>query len=175
MTWFFVVAFVLVLLGLFSLRRSQTLYQESGLPAGRLVYVDEIDDAWQINDRPLYSPTYRLTGKPDYLVETVNGLVPVEIKSAKAPPVPYVGHLLQVAAYCLLVEEDTGRSPPHGWLKYADALFEVDFSSELRRELLDTMAEMRQSYQAKRVRRSHNQPNKCRACGFYEACDEALE
>jgi len=74
----------------------------------------------------------------------------------------------------LLVEETTGQTSPHGWLQYADALFEVDFTPDLRRELLDTMTDMRQARQTNNVARDHQQPNKCQACGFLEICDDAL-
>jgi CRISPR-associated exonuclease Cas4 len=173
MFWLIVLALILIVVGRLSLNRSTTLRQKSGLPTGRLIYADTRED-WQANDRPLYSSAYHLTGKPDYLVETSLGLIPVEVKSSDAPDVPYLGHLLQLAAYCLLVEEITGRTPPHGLLKYADALYEVDFTQELRRELLKTMADMRQDRLAETVNRNHDQPQKCLACGFYDVCDEAL-
>ena len=175
MAWLLAPALLLLLLGVFSQRRANRLRRESGLPAGRLVYADRSVEEWQSLDRPLYSETYRLTGRPDYLVETERGLTPVEVKSAPAPPIPYLGHVLQVAAYCLLVEETSSRTPSHGLLKYADALYEIDFTRELRRELLDTMAQMRQAHQAEMVSRSHDQPGRCQACGFYEVCDEALQ
>jgi CRISPR-associated exonuclease Cas4 len=174
MIWLFLLALSLIGIGFFSLRRSRQLYQESGLPFGRLRYMDSPDESWQAPPRPFYSARYGLSGKPDYLVETEAGLIPIEVKSGPAPPVPYVGHLLQVAAYCLLVEEQSGQTPAHGWLKYADALYEIDFGPELRRELLETMAEMRQDYGRPTVSRSHDQPAKCRACGFFEICSERL-
>jgi CRISPR-associated exonuclease Cas4 len=174
MSWLLILALGFILFGWFSLKRARTLQHETGLPLGRLVYADTLDEKWQTNSEAFYSARYHLTGKPDYLVETSAGLIPVEVKSANAPPVPYLGHLLQVAAYCLLVEETKGQTPPHGLLKYADALYEVDFTPELRQELLATLAEMRQAYEAKNVHRSHQQPNKCKACGFYEVCEEAL-
>lgn len=172
MFWLFTLAIVLFLGGWLSFRHSTRLRHESGLPAGRLVFADSID--WQPAQQPLYSAAHKLIGKPDYLVETKKGIVPVEVKSTQTPQLPYLGHLLQLAAYCLLVEETTGRTPPHGLLKYADALYEVDFTPELRQELLLTMAEMRQSRLAGNVPRSHQQPNKCAACGLRHACDEAL-
>jgi CRISPR-associated exonuclease Cas4 len=113
-------------------------------------------------------------GKPDYLVKTGRGLIPVEVKSGPAPAVPYLGHLLQLAAYCLLVEETTGHAPPHGLLKYTDALYEVDFTPELRRELLVTLDEIRQARQAPTAHRSHQQPGKCAACGYRYTCDESI-
>jgi CRISPR-associated exonuclease Cas4 len=177
MFWLFVLALTLLGLGRLSLSRSTTLRRESGLPPGRLIYVDAHQD-WRPNDKALYSPTHNLTGKPDYVVETPTeipkAIIPVEVKSTPAPEIPYLGHLLQLAAYCLLIEEATGRTPPHGLLKYADALYEVDFTQELRRELLDTMAEMRQDRLAENVKRNHHQPGKCLACGFRDVCEEAL-
>ena len=164
----------LILAGWLAFRKSQTLQQESGLPRGRLIYADTEQKDWQINHAPLYSAKYYLTGKPDYLIETKKGIIPVEVKSAKSPPVPYLGHLLQLAAYCLLVEEERGQTPPHGLLKYADALYEVDFTPELRQELLQTMVEMRQAYTVSNLPRNHSQPQKCRACGYFEVCGEAL-
>lgn len=170
----FSLALVLILLGWLSLGRSNALRQECGLPSGRLIYADASSADWKPNDKPLHSATYNLIGKPDYLIETKKGVIPVEIKSTSTPEIPYLGHLLQLATYCLLVEELTGRTPPHGLLKYADALYEVDFTQELRGELLDTMAEMRQARLAEAVNRNHEQPGKCLACGFYEICEEAL-
>jgi CRISPR-associated exonuclease Cas4 len=113
-------------------------------------------------------------GKPDYLVETGRGLIPVEVKSGSAPEVPYLGHILQVAAYCLLVEDSTGKVSPHGWLQYSDALFEVDFTRELRQELLNTLADMRQLRIRRNVARSHNQAGRCSACRLREQCNEAI-
>ena len=174
MVWLGALALILLVFGWLALGHSARLRQESGLPTGRLVYADSAGVDWRPTPKPFYSATYQLTGKPDYLVETDEGIIPVEIKSTHAPTIPYLGHLLQLAAYCLLVEEATGRTPPHGLLKYADALYEVDFTQELRHELLATMAQMRQARLAKTVHRSHQQPGKCSACGFAYQCDEAL-
>ncbi len=174
MLWLAALAVVLLLLGWLALRRAGSLRTESGLPAGRLIYADTYPTDWHPPARPLYSPTYNLVGKPDYLVRTAQGVIPVEIKSTDAPDLPYLGHLLQLAAYGLLVEETTGQRPPRGLLKYADALYEVDFTPELRRELLDTLAEMGQTRLAENVPRSHAQPAKCRSCGWRYVCDEAL-
>lgn len=172
MLWLFGLSLLLLILGGLALARSTRLRQESGLPAGRLVYADSAE--WRSVPQPLFSKTYQLVGKPDYLVETSAGVIPVEVKSSPAPKIPHLGHLLQLAAYCLLIEETSGHAPPRGLLKYANALYEVDFTPELRRELLDTLSQMHQARLAKTVARSHRQPGKCAACGFYESCEEAL-
>ena len=61
-------------------RRSAT-----GFPAGLLVY----DDAGRQHlQRPLVSHRLRLRGRPDYLIEMPEGLVPVELKSGNPARVP---------------------------------------------------------------------------------------
>ena len=174
MLFLFTLAFILLFLGWLAWSRSTNLRQESGLPVGRLIYADSTAKDWRPTEQPLYSDSHRLVGKPDYLVETPQGIIPVEVKSSRAPTIPYWGRLLQLAAYCLLVEETTGCTPPHGLLKYADALYQVDFNQELRRELLATMSEMRQARLADNISRSHQQPGKCAACGFRYTCAEVL-
>ena len=174
MVWLLGAGLLLLLFGWFAFKRAGSLREESGLPQGRLVYMDTHGADWQEAPQPLYSATQRLVGKPDYLVETPKGIIPVEAKSSAAPEVPYLGHILQLAAYCLLVEETTGRRSPHGLLKYANALYEVDFTEELKAELLFTMEDMRQARTTANVARDHNQPGKCAACGFNAVCEESL-
>lgn len=174
MLWLFVPALILLLLGWLALRRAASLRQETGLPSSRVIYADIPQTDWHSPVQPLFSAIHNLVGKPDYLVRTAQGTIPVEVKTSSAPPMPYLGHVLQLAAYCLLVEEMTGRVPPHGLLKYNDALFEIDFTTELRQELLGTIAEMRQARLATNVGRNHDQPQKCAACGFRDVCDEVI-
>ena len=87
--------------------------RQTGLPTGKIVYADT--DAWQKLPAPLYDPSLRLTGKPDYVVDIGGGVrVPVEVKSAPAPAEPYDSHVMQLAAYCLLLERSSGKRPPYG-------------------------------------------------------------
>ena len=50
-----------------------------GIPEGRVISQDA--DRRRELHRPFVSRRYGLAGKPDYLVETTEGLVPVELKS----------------------------------------------------------------------------------------------
>ena len=165
-------ACLLLGLGVWLLMRSSALQRQSGLPVGRVVYVDT--GAWERCERPLFSNRYRLTGRPDYLVRSREGVIPVEVKSGAAPAQPYPAHLLQLAAYCLLVEEQEGRSPPYAILKYDDRAFEVDNTTALRRELLNTLDAMRRDLDARNVKRSHEEPGRCRNCGYRERCNQRL-
>jgi CRISPR-associated exonuclease Cas4 len=99
----------------------------------------------------------------------------VEIKSASAPARPYDSHRLQLAAYCLLVEEAMGERPPYGLIRYRDRTFRVDYTGALREELLRVLEAMRRDLACGEAHRSHSIPARCRACGFRSICEEALE
>jgi len=64
----------------------------------------------------LISARYGLSGRPDCLVRVDDGVVPVELKSGRSPRSgrPYEGHMLQLAAYCLLVEDVCQAFVPYG-------------------------------------------------------------
>ncbi len=173
MGWLVLLGFVLGGLGLWLLIRSRAAWRESGLPGGRVTYVDT--GAWERCERPLFSQRHRLTGRPDYLVSGRSGVVPVEVKSGRAPGQPYSGHVLQLAAYFLLLEDVEGRQPPYGILKYDDQAFEVDYTSTLRSRLLEALDDMRRDMRAGEVDRNHEDVARCRGCGYRESCGQALD
>jgi CRISPR-associated exonuclease Cas4 len=166
------VALVLAGLGLWLLRWAAQARKESGLPTGRIAYVDM--DPKDRCERPLFSHRYRLTGRPDYLVQGRAGMIPVEVKSGAAPQQPYEAHVLQLAAYCLLVEEQEGTAPSHGILKYDDRAFEVDYTPDLRATLIEMLGSIRAGFQGREVGRSHEQAARCRGCGYRDQCEERL-
>src|SRR3982751_6536665 len=97
-----------VLLGLAALALALSArYRKLHGIAGQVVYSDT--GASELPAKPLYAPRYSLTGKPDYLVATRQGLVPVEVKPGRTDPEPQESHLLQVLAYCLLIEDSEGK------------------------------------------------------------------
>jgi CRISPR-associated exonuclease Cas4 len=165
--FFFLLALGLVLLWL--ARRGQA---RSGLPSGHVVYTDT--GGWGRLERPLFSRQFLLTGKPDYLVADGADVIPVEVKSSPAPTRPYPSHVLQLAAYCLLVEECYGRRPAYGIIKYTDHTFEVGYTPELEEELLATLACMRDDLADGDACRSHDHPQRCRGCGYRQRCNQRL-
>jgi CRISPR-associated exonuclease Cas4 len=171
--WLLLAAAVLAGLGIWLLYRTRSARKDTGLPAGRVVYVDT--GTWDRCERPLFSSAHRLTGRPDYLVRSRTGVVPVEVKSGAAPNEPYAGHVLQLAAYCLLVEEQEGQMPPFGILKYRDRAFEIDYTPELRARLLEALDALRDGLRSPEVFRDHHEPARCRACGYREQCSQRLE
>jgi CRISPR-associated exonuclease Cas4 len=153
--------------------RGQRLREQSGLPAGEVLYTDH--GAWFANAEQLTAAEFRLVGKPDYLVRQRNGeIIPVELKTAKAPAEPWEGHILQLAAYCLLVEQTYGRRPSYGILQYRDRAFAVDYTPDLEEDLLELLAEMRSTSLELEVDRDHSDWRRCSGCGFSQQCDQRL-
>jgi CRISPR-associated exonuclease Cas4 len=169
----FLLALSLILVGLLIFwlgRRSQA---DAGLPIGRVIYSDT--SGWRSLEKPLFSQTQRLAGKPDYLVQQGREIIPVEVKSAHAPADgPRRSHVLQLAAYCLLVEETYRQRPKYGIVKYADRMFAIDYTASLQAALLDVMAAMRDDVAHNQAHRSHDEAARCAHCGYRQACDERL-
>jgi CRISPR-associated exonuclease Cas4 len=144
----------------------------TGLPTGTVVYSDTGKEEAVLE--PLVSYRHGLVGKPDYLVEVSGAgrrlVVPLEVKSRKQPAVPDSGHLLQLATYCLLVEDLFGHRPPHGYLRYADATIKIDYTDELRSAVLTGAAAIRKARSADNVARSHQDARRCQRCGYLDSC-----
>jgi len=161
----------LVVAGLVLLRQSQTGRRAAGLPYGKVIYVDT--GALERCEKPLFSVTHRLAGRPDYLVRSAGSVIPVEVKPNRQSMSPRMSDVLQLAAYCLLVEEAHGR-PSHGILKYRGAAFEIAYTPDLQHQLLDALQAMRRDRATGNVTRSHDDPARCAGCGVRNACDERL-
>ena len=167
-----IVLFLLFLAAAFWIGGRQ-MRRESGLPDGRVFYNDT--ETWRANNDVLHAARLRLVGKPDYLVEQDDGtIIPVEIKSSPAPRRPYEGQVLQLAAYCLLVEENYGVRPPYGILQYRDGAFAIDYTDDLEADLLDLLAEMRAARAEDDPVPDHDDPRRCAACGLRQACDKRV-
>ncbi|HUW13277.1 MAG TPA: CRISPR-associated protein Cas4 [Anaerolineae bacterium] len=163
---------LLAVAGVLLLLWSTRLRRKTGLPAGTVVYSDT--GAWERCEVPLTSLRYGLTGRPDYLVLVKGATIPVEVKSSRRPVTPYRSHLMQLAAYCLLIEDTRGPRPPYGLLSYRDATLRVDYTDRLRAELLKTLSQMERVRKRGDAARSHDEPARCRSCGYSHACDERL-
>jgi CRISPR-associated exonuclease Cas4 len=144
----------------------------SGLPGGRVIYVDT--HAWGRVEKPLFDRDLGLTGKPDYLVEQNGKIIPIEVKTGRTPAMPYDAHIFQLAVYCLLVQKAYGKRPSHGIIHYPGRDFAIDYTPGLENALLDLIADMRMDGQRDEVQRSHEEEQRCRRCGFRDGCDQRL-
>jgi CRISPR-associated exonuclease Cas4 len=166
------IAFGMIALAIVLMATGIFLRRGTGLPWGRVVAEDV--GAGRALARPLFARRYGLAGKPDYLIERHGTTIPVEVKPGRRSPRPYDSDLMQLAAYCLLVEETTGQAPPYGLLRYAEATFRLPYTDAVRERLLDTLDAMRELLDEDDAARSHDEAGRCAGCGFRATCEDAL-
>ena len=164
--------FFLLLLAFIFFWQSGRQRKAAGLPGGRVIYTDT--HGWNKLEKPLFYAVLELTGKPDYLIEKNGQIIPVEVKSGRAPDAPYDSHIYQLASYCLLVEKTYKKRPPYGIIHYENRDFSVEYTRELESSLLDLLGEMKKDDRKRNVSRSHEQVSRCKGCGFRDVCDESL-
>ena len=162
---------ILFLFGLGLLILARRMRDSSGLPGGRIVYMDR--GSLSPLEAALYDPTLCLSGRPDYIMMVRGRVVPVEAKSSPTPPSPYPSHILQLGAYCRLVHHNFKKRPTKGILLYSDQAYEVEYSRNLEKRLINVVKEM-QSASSKAPARSHHQPERCHNCGYLQFCDVSL-
>jgi CRISPR-associated exonuclease Cas4 len=150
------------------------LFARTVFPTRDILYADVSSTFPQ--PAPFTSRRSRLSGRPDYLVRVKDGIAPVELKSSRFPSSgrPYDCHLFQMAAYCLLVEDVCRVSVPYGLVQYEDRTIRVEYTPSLRASLLALLDEIRTAKRGGECHINHNQPSKCRSCGFRSICGESL-
>jgi CRISPR-associated exonuclease Cas4 len=73
------------------------------------------------------------------------------------------------------VQKTYGKRPTHGIIHYPNRDFAVDYTPKLESALKDMIADLRVDERRAEVPRSHDDPRRCRRCGFREVCDEKLD
>jgi CRISPR-associated exonuclease Cas4 len=123
--------------------------------------------------KPLFSKKYQIIGKPDYIIRKNNQYIPIEIKSGSNKH-PHKNHILQLASYCQLIEENYRNFVPYGIIIYQDNDFRIPFNPSLRFELESIIKKMRFSLKNEKVILNHNDPGKCRFCSMRIFCANKL-
>src|SRR5260370_42335457 len=138
-----------------------------GLPEGDLVY-----DVADGQGETLSSSIYPLAGKPDYVVKLPDGrLVPVELKlNVHDATAPHSNHTIQVAAYCLILEDYFVQAPTHGILRYADREFTLEYTSALRKKVIRLLTEMAKCSEQQPPPLSSHRASKCLTCTSQPIC-----
>jgi CRISPR-associated exonuclease Cas4 len=141
--------------------------REYGIPQGQVVYADLDRPA-----KPFFSRKFKIAGKPDYIVkdEKLKSFIPVEVKSAQAKK-PHWGHVLQLAAYCLLIEEAYAEQVPYGVIVYADGTqHRIKFDDALRSKVLSVAEEMRRCLKQGGVKEGSRFKGRCLSCSVRGDC-----
>ena len=121
-------------------------------------------DHSEVPERPFFSKTYLLVGKPDLIVKNKEGTFPIEIKSGYRPNKPYKNHIMQLASYCLLLDND-GKKPEYGLLQYRNGSpFKINYTTELRKEVVKTIIDMRKSILGKEIIDNEHDKDRCSYC-----------
>jgi CRISPR-associated exonuclease Cas4 len=138
-----------------------------GLPEGELVYEDADGEG-----EPLSSASYPLVGKPDYIVKLPDGRpVPIELKlNVHDTVVPHSNHAIQLAAYCLILEDYFDPAPTYGILRYADREFTIEYTTALRKKVIRLLSEMARCSEQQPPSLKTQRAAKCRACAFQPIC-----
>lgn len=169
MTWTLLAAAALVLAWvLFEASRARRTRRAIRLE-GRVLYQDE-----GLSSELLVSEALGLKGKPDLLLKQNGFVIPVDKKPGRRRAKPYDSQVMQLAAYCALVEATRGVRPPHGVIRYDDGDTEVPYTPQLEVKLLGVLERMQAIKRGAEAHRSHASPGKCRSCGFNAVCDERL-
>jgi CRISPR-associated exonuclease Cas4 len=167
-SFLFVLSLVLLIISRKKLMSAKRARMEYGIPNGDIIYTDLDKPA-----KALFSSKFQISGKPDYIVKDKqqNVLVPVEIKSKNAKK-PHWGHVLQLGAYCLLIEEVYNVSVPFGILVYADGKqHKIKFDKSLRHEVLSVADEMRTCLKNGYVDKGTRFEGRCRYCSVRDDCN----
>lgn len=136
---------------------------------GKITYSDLNKPA-----KPFFSNRYKIAGKPDYVIMKDNSYIPVEVKTGRRNE-PQKNHILQLAAYCQLIEENYGSFVPYGILVYNNTYqYKIPFDPKIRFELETTVKKMRKLLKTGGIERNHSKSNRCKNCSMKIYCDNKL-
>lgn len=146
------------------------LRDQHGIEDSTIEYVDAPDE----DSEMLYSEKLGLRGRPDYILKKNGDIVPVEVKTGRVPRGPLFSHILQLAAYCLLVEDKYKKPPPYGIIKYSGVQHKIEYNDKLKNTLDSKLDEMKKIIESGEAHRNHNRATKCKGCSRREECPEKL-
>jgi CRISPR-associated exonuclease Cas4 len=144
--------------------------EEYDVREGKIEFIDDE----RVRPKMFESKNLRLRGRPDYVVLEGEYHIPVEIKTGRTPRGPLFSHILQTAAYCVLLEEEYGKPPPYGILKYGEVEHEIDYTPDLRKLVEDKLVDMSEARHSGVVHRNHGRRMKCVHCSRRSVCPEKL-
>ena len=102
--WVGGIAAAVLAVGLLLIVSGHSMRRRRGLTGARTLDLD---------GRNLYSARYGLAGRPDRIVEEGGLPIPEEWKSGRRV---HDSHRVQLGVYLILIEEETGIRPPHGYV-----------------------------------------------------------
>jgi CRISPR-associated protein Cas4 len=124
------------------------------------------------DDVLLTSERLGLIGRPDRIIEDQGIWIPIEKKSATKVQ---SSHRVQLCVYMILIEEKTGKRPPHGFIALRDNTeHKVKNTDKLRAKTwahVETIRTIKQ--RPKDFVKASPFPAKCKSCGYIKSCKQA--
>jgi CRISPR-associated exonuclease Cas4 len=153
------IALAALLIGLLLILAGHATHRRRGLTDARTIDLD---------NRTLFSARLGLAGRPDRIVE---GGIPEEWKSSLRV---FDSHRAQLGCYFILVEEETGVRPPHGFIVTGQGTrHQVENTPELREWVLGIAEQIRAARRELEQVIPVMQPaGKCRGCGMRQGCGQ---
>ena len=134
----FAVLILLICFGVLLLMHFWKEKQGFGVLRGNRIYQDTQEKPGIV----LYATSIPLCGKPDYLIQEKENIFPVEVKTGKTPQYPYINHIMQLMAYCFLVEEQYGIKVLGGYVRYPSEEFKIEYTEEARQSVIQVVHEI---------------------------------
>ncbi|MBW3004214.1 CRISPR-associated protein Cas4 [Candidatus Woesearchaeota archaeon] len=121
-----------------------------------------------------------ISGKVDQVLVYPDSVVPIEIKSGKAPKEgAWENHKVQLAAYALLLENTFKISIPAGYVKYVDENVSrrIEINAFLKDQVKDLVNSVNFLLKSRQLPKKATNENKCEKCGLKNICysDEITE
>ncbi|MBW2973305.1 CRISPR-associated protein Cas4 [Candidatus Woesearchaeota archaeon] len=114
-----------------------------------------------------------ISGKIDQVLVYQDGVVPIELKTGKAPKEgAWENHKIQLAAYALLLEDRFNVPITSGYVKYIDENISrrIDINPFLKDQVKDLIKKVRELLDSKKLPKKCTNTNKCEKCGLKKIC-----
>lgn len=164
-----VAAVVLLVLAAIFRRKVRRQEHQWQIPSGDLIAVDDGSSG------TLTCHELELVGRPDVIRRDGDWFVPEERKSMdlQSGKQPLNGHVLQLIAYCYLVNKNVGPVQK-GILTYRNHQHELAFSQSANDRLASVLQRMKSLQGASEVNRSHRSRVRCAKCVAQKICFQSL-
>ena len=124
----------------------------------------------------LHSQQYGMHGICDAVVISENEICVLEFKIARSDK-PQKGHVMQLAAYALMAEEQLQLPCRHLFILYGDKgkTHHITFTAELKKELLGIIENIRSSLEKPLLPHSPATEAQCGQCEYLNFCADRQE
>jgi len=126
-----------------------------------------------LSELRIENPALGLKGVIDRIYQYETGLVPIELKTGKAPREgAWPGHKIQIAAYALLLESQFNSEIKEGFIHYLEAEQKrhIAINSFLRIEVKELIRTVNSMLTSMQIPNFCGNENKCNICGLKGSC-----